>query len=498
MTDYETLIATKMLTYHKYIERSKLDFKQYQFDGVQWCIDNELRKSPPCNVRGGFIADEMGLGKTIIMIATFLSNLLPRTLIILPPVLIDQWVDQIYKTTGHRPIVFHGDNKKTITLPQLQASLIVIATYSAISLVKETEKVSLLHQVDWSRIVFDEAHHLRNKKTTRFIGAKMLKSPIRWLISGTPIQNNKNDFYNLCSAIGLPPSFTHESDNLRIIAKNFILKRSKKQVGILLPSCFLENETVAWQNEEEQKLAAGFHSDLHFSKIAHTDPDVIEYSNTMSLPLQRMFRAKQTCILPKMMTSHLDKLYKSGLLSSVDSFQEAIQYSSKLDAVCQFILERKDNGSGKLIFCHFRQEIDEIADRLLLGGMTKVFKFDGRTNHASRAEILSDQNQAIILQIQTGCEGLNLQDHYSEIYFVSPHWNPAIEDQAIARCHRIGQKKQVFVYRFEMDSFLGTQKDSDSVEDEDKDPNKLVSSMTLDNYITSVQQNKRNISRELL
>ena len=54
------------------------------------------------------------------------------------------------------------------------------------------------------------------------------------------------------------------------------------------------------------------------------------------------------------------------------------------------------------------------------------------------------------MQIQTGCEGLNLQDNFSEIYFTSPHWNPCVEDQAIARCHRIGQKKTVYVFKFEM------------------------------------------------
>ena len=59
----------------------------------------------------------------------------------------------------------------------------------------------------------------------------------------------------------------------------------------------------------------------------------------------------------------------------------------------------------------------------------------------------------IVLQIQTGCEGLNLQEHFSEVYFCSPNWNPAIEDQAVARCHRIGQTKEVCVFKFVMDGF---------------------------------------------
>ena len=85
------------------------------------------------------------------------------------------------------------------------------------------------------------------------------------------------------------------------------------------------------------------------------------------------------------------------------------------------------------------------------------------------------------MQIQTGCEGLNLQEFFSEIYFVSPHWNPAVEDQAIARCHRIGQKVDVYVFKFEMDGFgLNTILDTDS--------------NTLDKYVNQVQNVKRDIA----
>jgi SNF2 family DNA or RNA helicase len=89
------------------------------------------------------------------------------------------------------------------------------------------------------------------------------------------------------------------------------------------------------------------------------------------------------------------------------------------------------------------------------------------------------------LQIQTGCEGLNLQENYSEIYFVSPHWNPAIEEQAIARCHRIGQMKEVTVTRFEMSNF---------VKDEDQE----METRTVDNYVNSVQDIKRKIIDEFI
>ena len=149
------------------------------------------------------------------------------------------------------------------------------------------------------------------------------------------------------------------------------------------------------------------------------------------------------------------------------------------------ILENKDNGNGKIVFCHFREEIDEIALRLRAGGIGKIATFDGRISNGKRGTILNDKNDVLILQIQTGCEGLNLQENYSEIYFVSPHWNPAIEEQAIARCHRIGQMKEVTVTRFEMSNFV-------------KDEGQEMETRTVDNYVNSVQDGKRKIIDEFI
>ena len=132
---------------------------------------------------------------------------------------------------------------------------------------------------------------------------------------------------------------------------------------------------------------------------------------------------------------------------------------------------------------YFGEEIDEIASKLRLAGITKVATFDGRTSYAKRSQILNDNNDVLILQIQTGCEGLNLQDNYNEIYFVSPHWNPAVEQQAIARCHRIGQTKPVYVKRFQMSSFVT----------ENDNPTK-----TIDKYVKDVQEGKRIVASEII
>ena len=480
----------RMDMFKKYLDKSSMDHKDYQYDGVRWCLNNELREDPPCNVRGGFIADEMGLGKTIMMIGLMYSNFIGHTLIILPPILIDQWFVQIYKTTGHKAIIYHGDAKKTITLQQLSAAPIVISTYGAITLTKNQIKdnqVTMLHRVSWSRIIFDEAHHLRNSSTTRYIGARLLPAKIRWLVSGTPVQNSKTDFYSLCALIRLPASFYSDTDNLRILARSFILKRTKKQVGIVISDIHLDKSIVDWASEKEMALSEELHSALAFSNVNPEkgfNKQIVD-SVRVKGSLTILLRARQSCIYPKLMSKHLDKLVQMGFLSDYSSYKEAFDHSSKLDAVINSILERKGNGCGKLIFCHFREEIDQIAQRLRNGGMENVATFDGRTTNSNRFQILNHKNEALILQIQTGCEGLNLQENYSEIYFISPHWNPAVEDQAIARCHRIGQTKPVFVQRFEMSSFVPHEQDEPSTR-------------TIDKYVNDVQESKRIVAREIL
>jgi SNF2 family DNA or RNA helicase len=162
-----------------------------------------------------------------------------------------------------------------------------------------------------------------------------------------------------------------------------------------------------------------------------------------------------------------------------------LNYSSKLDAVISVILSRKDNGKGKVIFCHFSREIDVIVDRLIKGGMKKVVKYDGRNSGGENLIHIGDPADALVIQIQTGSEGLNLQANFSEIYFVSPNWNPSIEDQAIARCHRIGQTKQVDVFSFEMNGFV-------------KDAEARHHPISFDKYIRECQDKKRTLISELL
>lgn len=476
---FEVLIKERMERFKYLLQNAKFEHKQYQYDGVEWCIKNELRPNPPENVRGGFIADEMGLGKTIMMIGTMFANFLPHTLIVVPPILIQQWHKEIFKATGHEVLVFHGKFKKYYTQNDINNARIVLTTYNTLIF-----KDCPLKKLVWNRVIFDEAHHLRNFNTLRYSSCKQIKARVRWLITGTPIQNKRSDFYSLCCATGMKSAYYMDTSNWTHLKHNFILRRTKQQVGIDLPSITKTELVVEWKNDKEMSLSEEIHALL-------TNQTHVPISKRKKIAqifgkggiLTALLRAKQSCIMPELMRLQMEMFYQMGWITN--EALEALSYSSKLDYVTNFILERKNNEKGKIIFCQFKHEIDAIASRLREGGLKKVITYDGRNSGGQNLASLSKPADALIIQIQTGCEGLNLQDNFSEIYFVSPHWNPCVEDQAIARCHRIGQKKPVDVFKFEMRGFL--------IEN-----NIYPNTLTLDKYVNNTQEIKREMSKQIL
>jgi len=222
-----------------------------------------------------------------------------------------------------------------------------------------------------------------------------------------------------------------------------------------LPPVNVHIEEAEWKCEKERDLSEQIHSLLSFAQVNKSTgsikPSIYAMGGTGQSILPYLIRARQACIYPQLVKKAIEKFIKEGVVEDEPEFLEAIESSSKIDQVVKTISDRKDNGRGKLIFCHFRGEIDILESRLSKLGLD-VKTFDGRTSHNQRNEILENVCDVLILQIQTGCEGLNLQQ-FKEVYFVSPHWNPAIEDQAVARCHRIGQDTTVDVFRFTMKNF---------------------------------------------
>lgn len=526
------------MNFDDFLAKAKLERHQYQADGVEWCLKNERegnRILGKYKIKGGFLCDEMGLGKTIQMLGLIMSNFNIKTLIVLPLALMKQWETIIKKMVGHMPIIYHGPNKKKITLDNLLVAPIVLTTYGELVMNKE-KKESLIFKVKWFRIIFDEAHHLRTEKSAVHIGALNLYSEIRWIVTGTPIQNKMDDFYSLCGILGIPSIYFTKKENLESLVSQFILHRTKIEVGLILPAVIEETIYTEWRNVSECSYSENIHASAGL--ITKSNRGGLKKENSvvdvlgLEFMIQKLMRARQTCIYPALMKDKVEKFVEKinknefceiclELLSdetngcmnkiklcdhifhskcvnewfeaknitcpfcsgpafseeltiiNIEELEEAVTCSSKIDAVIKKIIERKDNENGKIVFCHYTGEIDMLETKLVKAEI-KVNVLDGRLSQAKRNALLAEsaENVVFIIQIQTGCEGLNLQK-CNEIYFISPHWNPAVEDQAVARCHRLGQTKPVYVFRFIMN------------------PTADIDGNTLDQYCVKTQIKKR-------
>ena len=254
--------------------------------------------------------------------------------------------------------------------------------------------------------------------------------------------------FGLCAVLGLSKPFYVNRDNMAKVTSRLILKRTKDVVGIELPPLKRTIVTVPWSSEAEKQLAEDIHVHLQFSRLENGREDN-PFANLGFHHFAMLQRARQSCIDMGLMKKNIEKLMALEVIDKTYLVEEAMGYHSKIDRVVEIISERKDNKRAKLVFCHYHMEIDRVVDSLLNLGLS-VGKFDSRVSQEEREEMLEREDlDALVLQIKTGCEGLNLQ-HFKEVYFVSPHWNPAVEDQAVARCHRIGQNDEVDVFSFKM------------------------------------------------
>jgi SNF2 family DNA or RNA helicase len=475
--------------YNKWCSLVGLDINPHQIQGFNWCTKRE--KDPETS--GGIICDEMGLGKTILILGCIVTNKKAHTLIVVPPALLNQWKECIKKFLfNHEVFIWHGAIAKKTTLEELKEKPIVLTTYGMIATRKKGGYKSKLWSIHWDRLIYDEAHHMRNYKTSTCKGAFHLTSDIKWLVTGTPIQNKKSDLRVLFALLG--KVLRGEKEFIQHI-KKFVLRRTKKNVGIKLPEIETENIMVSWESKLEKNLAASIHSALRFSEVSVENVnEIMEYLNYDS-PLPLYVRARQVCIDPNLLKNMIQKMKRDGVIP-VSFKLKKIPTTSKLTAVINKI-KSQPKELRKIIFCHFRSEIDALSRSLKDSGYT-IAHMDGRTKKRDRLtacqptasdEFLNFSGlncvenhinrflapDCLIAQINSASEGLNLQ-HFSQVYFTSPHWNPAVEDQAIARAHRIGQKLNVQVFRFQMKPF------------EDN-------TLTLDNYCMFIQEKKRELMK---
>ena len=475
----------KVVEFGEWCAEVGLDEKQHQLRGVKWCLYHEMVNKPHAKVRGGIIADEMGLGKTILMLGCIRVNFKKNTLVILPPALLNQWVAIFERFLGHTPYVFRGAKGK-ICKEDLERQPIVVTTYGMLRVRTKKDKVTgmrysvenVLHKIQWGRVIYDEAHHVRNMRTSTFQGAEKISSHITWMVTGTPVNNKITDLYALCKIIGLADVFANDKEQIKKVLGIHLLRRTKIDIGIQLPPVNDFRVDVDWQTQEEEDMAADIHSTLHFTNVSRDNVNgVISMLSEHHLPA--LIRARQMCIYPHLLQTAVRKLKRAGIVPEDLNLSKINSYS-KVDAIVEKIVENKNSGKRKLVFSHFRGEIDVLKERMMQKGISCQC-IDGRTKTTEKKHALLPmtdmqnmrlvckqwnnmpehlmQNivgymypEVMIMQIQTACEGLNMQ-HFQEIYFTSPHWNPAVEDQAIARAHRIGQNKAVDVYRFTMRGF---------------------------------------------
>ena len=459
--------------------------------------------------RGALIADEMGLGKTIQIAALIHSNPLPATLIVVPVALMEQWHNILTKIqTPNQTIVnYHGttrnkqSTKDALALapshnhahqePNYTQQLIVLTTYGEISRTNRHPQpqqhhpnhphphphpnrpnhnplfASPLHTIKWSRVVYDEAHHLRNPRTYTHKAALELRSPrtIKWLLTGTPIQNSRRDFYALCEIIGIPSSlYAGPTMDLRTLTREYIIKRTKQQLQIPMPELTEHVIQVPWVDSNERELARQLHTRIGMTKKKQRQQHIDE--NRIRIPefttkLVDYLRARQLCVCPTLTKAAFEDAVANGGYAEEDEdiadtseirgfLDDATNGHSKLDAIVRHASTGGTKARKKLIFCEFRMEMDYLEKALSKNGLV-VGRIDGRTPEKIKSAYLESQFiNVLLLQIRTCNEGLNLQQ-YSDIYIVSPQWNPAVEAQAVGRAYRIGQTKAVNVYRFVME-----------------------------------------------
>jgi SNF2 family DNA or RNA helicase len=478
--------------FQAFLGRNKLERKPFQADCFKWCIKKEqaqqvqaqqvkaqpeqAQQQPQQTKQGGILALEMGLGKTIIMLGLVKCNVKAHTLIVLPLSLLDQWEKSIIKFCVCQPLIYHGSRAKSLklSLEQIKTYPIVLTTYGQVSLpsLKQANKGrqrSRLHEITWSRLICDEAHHVSHKKTNEFKGVQALKAELCWLVTGTPLQNNEKELYNLYSIFGLTNSSVYydAGENYTNTFKQMIFYKTKTGAGLALPPLHEHAINVEWSNPVEQEFAAHIHSLLTFCHVPKKPLALqveSETDNLSALRMKYMSRAQQVCVYPPMLDRAISQF--ENMLSSLQG-TDANEYGeidqgilplsqSKIDAVLETLLERKGNGCGKIVFCHYYAEIDILKQRLYQADPTlQVSKFDGRVPNSKRAELLQKPVDILLAQIKMCREGLNLQDNYSEVYFPTPHFNPATEQQAIARCWRMGQLKPVNVFRYSLSLGVG-------------------------------------------
>jgi superfamily II DNA or RNA helicase len=419
--------------------------RDYQKQGVYWLRFLEASGF------SGLLADEMGLGKTL---QTLVWLSLERAaadargkpaLIVCPTSLVENWNREAERFVPRlRRLVLNGSARHTL-FEQIPRHDLVITSYALLR--RDLETCYAGHT--FSVAILDEAQHIKNRSTQNAVAAKQIRAASRLVLTGTPVENSVADLWSIMDF--LMPGYLGEYDSfhahyegpigaggesgaqaqikLRRKLHPFLLRRLKRDVAKDLPDK-IEKVSYCILSPDQQQV---YNTLLQESrrKIGDLVREKGFGSCRMEI-LAMLLRLRQVCC-------HL------GLLKSEELMSKAEAPSAKLDQFFELLDEALDGGHRILVFSQFVSMLKIIREALDARGLAYCY-LDGQTH--DRIEQVHRFNQTpgiplFLISLKAGGTGLNLTGADMVVHF-DPWWNPAVEDQATDRAHRIGQKKTVY------------------------------------------------------
>lgn len=418
----------------------RAELRRYQAQGVTWL--DLLRESD----LGGVLADDMGLGKTVQILA-FLSlekargHIADPVLIVAPTSLMTNWFNEAQKFAPDlKVLVLHGPDRKH-SFAAIPEHDVVLTTYPLIARDRE-----VLLSRDWHMAVLDEAQTIKNPDaaTTRWL--RDIKARHRFCLTGTPMENHLGELWSIMSFanpgyLGDKAGFTRQwrtpiekrADKVRAAAlarrvRPFLLRRTKAEVAAELPA---KSEIV------ERIVLEGRQRDLY-------DAIRLSMSDKVRKAIQQRGLAKSHIVVLEALLRMRQVCCDPALLKLDDGIERP---SAKLDRLMEMALELLSEGRKIIVFSQFTSMLDLVRKRLDAEHV-RYGVLTGETRDRKRAidGFQNGTNDVFLVSLKAGGVGLNLTAADTVIIF-DPWWNPAVEEQAINRAHRIGQDKAVFVYR---------------------------------------------------
>ena len=411
--------------------------RPYQIEGITWLKSLFLRGL------NGLLADEMGLGKTVQTLA-FAAGLSGKTIVVCPSSLVFNWQREAAKFTPHlRTLAVHGAERSAFFGEPLQTADLIITSYALLR-----RDIEHYRNIDFAAAVLDEAQHIKNPDSQNAQSAFSLKAHRRLALTGTPIENSLSDIWSLMNflmpgylgsrtefreryqqPIAIAPS---GPEHRRLIKRlrPVVLRRLKRDVVTELPNkiehvayCEL---TTTQRNAYNQLLEATRRQSAEWAATEHQ-------GKVRMLMLTALLRLRQACCDTRLLSL-------SGASDTADT-------SGKILLLEELLNEAVDGGHRVLIFSQFASML-RILRTTLESLQYSYCYLDGQTkNRAKEVDLFeSGEFSVFLISLKAGGTGLNLTQADTVIHF-DPWWNPAVEDQATDRAHRLGQTKVVTSYK---------------------------------------------------